>query len=233
MNRTVEDFEDWTSWLLYKGGVGVKGDNSWEAWWEEEQIHIQSLRGRILETILSLRFLMFQYGIVYKLHVTGKDTSLAIYGFSWLALVVIVMIFKVFTYSSKRSGSVQLVMRLVQGITSIGLVVAFALIVAFTDLSIADLFASILAFIPTGWTIICLGITWKKIVSSVGMWDSVREFSRMYDAGMGMIIFAPLALLSWFPFISTFQSRLLFNQAFSRGLEISLILAGNKANVES
>ncbi|KAL5750690.1 hypothetical protein ACOSP7_025293 [Xanthoceras sorbifolium] len=231
--KTVEDFDDWTSWLLYKGGVGVKGDNSWEAWWNEEQMHIQTLRGRILETILTLRFFLFQYGIVYKLHLTGKDTSLAIYGFSWLVLVGIVMIFKVFTYSSKRSGNVQLVMRLVQGITSLGLVAAIALIIAFSDLSIADLFASILAFIPTGWAIICLGVTWRKIVRSLGLWDSVREFARMYDAGMGMIIFAPLALLSWFPFISTFQSRLLFNQAFSRGLEISLILAGNKANVEA
>ena len=38
INRTVSDFDDWTSWLLYKGGVGVKGDNSWESWWEEEQV---------------------------------------------------------------------------------------------------------------------------------------------------------------------------------------------------
>lgn len=67
---------------------------------------------------------------------------------------------------------------------------------------------------------------------SLGLWHSVREIARMYDAGMGMIIFGPVAFLSWFPFVSTFQSRLLFNQAFSRGLEISLILAGNKANVE-
>lgn len=78
-----------------------------------------------------------------------------------------------------------------------------------------------------------LAITWKKVVKSLGLWYSVREFARMYDAGMGMIIFAPVAFLSWFPFVSTFQSRLLFNQAFSRGLEISLILAGNKANVET
>ncbi|KAJ4712497.1 Callose synthase [Melia azedarach] len=231
--KTVEDFDDWTSWLLYKGGVGVKGDNSWEAWWDEEQMHIQTWRGRILETILSLRFLMFQYGIVYKLHLTGKDTSLVIYGFSWVVLVFIVMIFKIFTFSPKRSGNFQLLMRLMQGVTSIGLVTALVLVVAFTDLSIADLFASILAFIPTGWTIICLAVTWKSIVRSLGLWDSVREFSRMYDAGMGMLIFAPVSVLSWFPFISTFQSRLLFNQAFSRGLEISLILAGNKANVEN
>lgn len=77
-----------------------------------------------------------------------------------------------------------------------------------------------------------LAVAWRSIVRSLGLWDSVKEFARMYDAGMGMLIFAPIAMLSWFPFISTFQSRLLFNQAFSRGLEISLILAGNKANVE-
>lgn len=66
----------------------------------------------------------------------------------------------------------------------------------------------------------------------MGLWDSVREIARLYDAGMGMIIFAPVAILSWFPFVTTFQSRLLFNQAFSRGLEFSKILAGNKANVQ-
>ncbi|XP_057479619.1 callose synthase 10 [Actinidia eriantha] len=230
--KTVEDFDDWTSWLLYKGGVGVKGENSWESWWDEEQMHIQTLRGRILETILSLRFLIFQYGIVYKLHLTGNDTSVAIYGFSWIVLVGIVMIFKIFTFSPKKSTNFKLLIRFMQGVSSLGLVVALCLVVAFTKLSIADLFASILAFIPTGWTILCLAVAWKKIVRSLGLWDSVREFARMYDAGMGVIIFAPIALLSWFPFISTFQSRLLFNQAFSRGLEISLILAGNKANVE-
>ncbi|XWS47846.1 hypothetical protein CRYUN_Cryun13aG0020200 [Craigia yunnanensis] len=230
--KTVEDFDDWASWLLYKGGVGVKGDDSWESWWDEEQMHIQTLRGRILETILSLRFLMFQYGIVYKLHLTGNNTSLALYGFSWVVLVGFVMLFKIFTYSPRKSTDFQLVMRFMQGVVSVGLVVALCLLVAFTRLSIADLFASFLAFIPTGWAILCLAITWKKVVRSLGLWDSVREFARLYDAGMGTIIFAPIAVLSWFPFISTFQSRLLFNQAFSRGLEISIILTGNKANVE-
>lgn len=47
------------------------------------QMHIQTLRGRILETILSLRFFLFQYGIVYKLHLTGKDTSLAVHFMSF------------------------------------------------------------------------------------------------------------------------------------------------------
>ncbi|KAK4362562.1 hypothetical protein RND71_017803 [Anisodus tanguticus] len=213
--KTVEDFDDWTNWLLYKGGVGVKGDDSWESWWDEEQMHIQTLRGRILETVLSLRFFLFQYGIVYKLHLTGRDTSLAI-----------------FTFSPKKSTNFQLMLRFFQGVTALGLVAALCLVVALTELSIADLFASVLAFIATGWAILCLAITWRRVVWSLGLWESVKEFARMYDAGMGIIIFAPVAILSWFPFVSTFQSRILFNQAFSRGLEISLILAGNKANVE-
>ncbi|XP_020675367.1 callose synthase 10 isoform X2 [Dendrobium catenatum] len=231
--KTVEDFDDWTSWLLYKGGVGVKGEHSWESWWDEEQMHIQTMRGRILETILSIRFAIFQYGIVYKLNLTGNDTSLAIYGYSWVVLFVFIMIFKIFTFSPRKSSNLQLLLRFIQGVTSIGIIVAIALFVAFTDLSVTDLFASILAFVPTGWAILCIAITWKGLVRSLGLWDSVREVARMYDAGMGMLIFAPLAFLSWFPFISTFQSRLLFNQAFSRGLEISLILAGNKANVQA
>lgn len=230
--KTVEDFDDWTNWLMYKGGVGVKGDDSWESWWDEEQIHIQTLRGRILETILSLRFFLFQYGIVYKLQLTGTDTSLAIYGFSWIVLVGVVMIFKIFTFSPKKSTNFQLMLRFIQGVTALGLVAALCLVVALTELSVADLFASVLAFIATGWAVLCLAITWKRVVWSLGLWESVKEFARMYDAGMGIIIFAPVAILSWFPFVSTFQSRILFNQAFSRGLEISLILAGNKANVE-
>jgi len=34
----VVDFRDWTNWLLYRGGIGVKGEESWEAWWEEELV---------------------------------------------------------------------------------------------------------------------------------------------------------------------------------------------------
>lgn len=42
------------------------------------QMHIHTLRGRILETLLSIRFFIFQYGIVYKLNLTGNNTSLAV-----------------------------------------------------------------------------------------------------------------------------------------------------------
>jgi callose synthase len=75
-----------------------------------------------------------------------------------------------------------------------------------------------------------IAAAWKPYVKKLGLWKSIRSLGRLYDAGMGMLIFIPVALFSWFPFVSTFQTRLMFNQAFSRGLEISLILAGNNPN---
>lgn len=61
-----------------------------------------------------------------------------------------------------------------------------------------------------------------------GVWDSVMELGRAFDYIMGLVIFMPVVILSWFPFVSDFQTRLLFNQAFSRGLQILMILADKK-----
>ncbi|CAK7339193.1 unnamed protein product [Dovyalis caffra] len=229
--KTVEDFRDWTNWLFYRGGIGVKGQESWEAWWEEEL-----------------------YGVVYKLDIQGTDTSLsvihllksllnqfswdmylvsemailplnAVYGFSWIVLAVLIILFKVFTFSQKISVNFQLLLRFIQGATFLLSLAGLVVAVVVTDLSVSDIFASILAFIPTIWGILSIASAWKPLMKRMGLWKSIRSIARLYDAGMGMLIFIPVALFSWFPFVSTFQTRLMFNQAFSRGLEISLILA--------
>ncbi|KAE9618585.1 putative 1,3-beta-glucan synthase [Lupinus albus] len=228
--KVVEDFRDWTNWLLYRGGIGVKGEDSWEAWWEEELAHIRTFSSRIAETILSLRFFIFQYGVVYKLHVKGEDTSLTVYGLSWIVLVGLIILFKVFTFNGKTSVNFQLLLRLTQGLSFLLVLAGLTVAVAFTKLTIRDMLASLLAFIPTGWGILSIAVAWKPVMKRLGLWKSIRSIGRLYDAGMGAIIFLPIVFFSWFPFVSTFQTRLMFNQAFSRGLEISLILAGNNHN---
>lgn len=228
--KTVEDFRDWTDWLLYRGGIGVKGEESWEAWWDEEMAHIRTLRGRILETILSLRFFIFQYGVVYKLHLTESNTSLTVYGISWTVLAALFILFQVFTFSQKASVNFQLLLRFTQGVSFILVIAGITVAIVATNLSVPDIFACILAFVPTGWGILSIAVAWKPLIKKLGLWKSIRSLARLYDAGMGMIIFIPVAMLSWLTFVSTFQTRLLYNQAFSRGLEISLILAGDKPN---
>lgn len=228
--KTVEDFDDWTNWLFYKGGVGVQIDNSWEAWWFDEQDHIRTPRGRFWEFVLCSRFFFFQYGIVYSLNVTRGSNSLLVYAYSWFVLLALVIIFKAFTISQKASASFQLAVRLFQGLLFVSLITGVIVAIAKSPLTIGDVFAVALALIPTGWGLLCFAIAARPWMEKLKLWKSIREIARAYDACMGMIIFIPIAFLSWFPFISTFQTRLVFNQAFSRGLEISLILAGNRPN---
>lgn len=71
-----------------------------------------------------------------------------------------------------------------------------------------------------------IGQACRPLFKKMGFWDSIKELGRAYEYVMGLLIFVPIVVLSWFPFVSEFQTRLLFNQAFSRGLQISMILAG-------
>lgn len=73
----------------------------------------------------------------------------------------------------------------------------------------------------------------KPFVQKAGFWGSVRTLARGYEIVMGMLLFTPVAFLAWFPFVSEFQTRMLFNQAFSRGLQISRILGGQRKDRSS
>jgi len=233
--KTVQDFNEWSNWLVRKGGIGDEGKMSWEIWWNEEQAHIQTFAGRFWEVVLSLRFFIFQYGVIYTLNVARNDINARVYGYSWLVMIGIFILFKVFTISPKLSANFQLVIRLFQGLVFLALVAGVSVAVSLTSLSVRDVFASSLALIPTGWGVLSIGIAIRPILESralrwAGLWNSIRTIARLYDAAMGTLLFIPIASLSWFPFISTFQTRLVFNQAFSRGLEISVLLAGTRPN---
>lgn len=70
-HKIVDDWKDWRNWMENRGGIGIPVEQSWEAWWESEQEHLRkiSIHGLLLEIILSLRFLIYQFGIVYYLNI--------------------------------------------------------------------------------------------------------------------------------------------------------------------
>ena len=84
--KTVDDWTDWKRWMGNRGGIGISVDRSWESWWESEQQHLKytSVRGRVLEIILALRFLIYQYGIVYHLNIAHHSRSVLVYIFLFL-----------------------------------------------------------------------------------------------------------------------------------------------------
>ncbi|KAF8411696.1 hypothetical protein HHK36_004254 [Tetracentron sinense] len=227
--KIVDDWDDWTKWISSRGGIGVPASKSWESWWEEEQEHLQNtgFSGRFWEIVLSLRFFLYQYGIVYHLHVADGNMSIIVYGLSWLVIVAVMIILKIVSMGRKKfSADFQLMFRLLKLFLFVGFIVTLVILFTFLNLTIGDIFASLLAFMPTGWALLQISQAIKPVMKAVGLWGSVKALARGYEYMMGIVIFTPVAVLAWFPFVSEFQTRLLFNQAFSRGLQISRILAG-------
>ncbi|XAR73155.1 1,3-beta-glucan synthase [Bertholletia excelsa] len=227
--KIVEDWEDWRKWIRSRGGIGVPANKSWESWWGEEQEHLQytGFIGQFWEIILSLRFFLYQYGIVYHLDVTSGDKSLTVYGLSWLVIVAVMIILKIVSMGRKKLGAdFQLIFRLLKLFLFMGSIVTLVILFRFVSLTVGDIFASLLGFIPTGWAIVQIAQACRPVVKGLRIWGSVKALARGYDYMMGSVIFAPVAVLAWFPFVTDFQTRLLFNQAFSRGLQIQRILAG-------
>ncbi|XP_026392211.1 callose synthase 12-like [Papaver somniferum] len=227
--KTVYDFEEFMSWIWYKGGVFTKADQSWETWWYEEQDHLRTtgLWGKLLEIILDLRYFFFQYGVVYQLGISDGKTSIAVYLLSWIFVIFVVGIYVIIGYAQdKYAAKEHSKYRLVQWVVLLLTVFIIVILLEFTEFVVLDLLTGMLAFIPTGWGLLSIAQVIRPFLQSTVLWDTVVSLARLYDVLLGIIVLAPVALLSWLPGFQSMQTRILFNEAFSRGLQISRILAG-------
>ncbi|KAJ8573525.1 hypothetical protein K7X08_010036 [Anisodus acutangulus] len=229
--KIVDDWTDWNKWINNRGGIGVSPEKSWESWWEKEQEHLyhSGIRGTVVEILLSLRFFIYQYGLVYHLTILKNETSFLVYGMSWIVIFLILAVMKVVSVGRRRfSADFQLAFRLIKGFIFLSFVSLLISLIAILHLKFRDIIVCILAFMPTGWGMLLISQALKPWIRRAGFWGSVRTFARGYEIIMGLLLFTPVAFLAWFPFVSEFQTRMLFNQAFSRGLQISRILGGPK-----
>ncbi|KAL6341057.1 hypothetical protein AAG906_032172 [Vitis piasezkii] len=234
--KIVDDWTDWNKWVSNRGGIGVTAEKSWESWWEEEQEHLRhsGKRGIIAEILLSLRFFIYQYGLVYHLNLTKNTKSFLVYGISWLVICIILFVMKTVSVGRRKfSANFQLMFRLIKGLIFLTFVSILVTLIALPHMTLQDIIVCILAFMPTGWGLLLIAQACKPVVERAGFWGSVRTLARGYEIIMGLLLFTPVAFLAWFPFVSEFQTRMLFNQAFSRGLQISRILGGHRKDRSS
>ncbi|KAK2968484.1 hypothetical protein RJ640_030095 [Escallonia rubra] len=234
--KTVYDFDDFMNWIWYSGGGLAKADQSWETWWYEEQDHLRTtgLWGKLLEIILDLRFFFFQYSIVYQLNITGNSTSITVYLLSWIYMVAAVAIYIAIAYArDKYATKEHIYYRLVQLLVIVLTVLVIVILLKCTKFEFLDLITSMLAFVPTGWGILLIAQVLRPFLQSTLVWDTVVSLARLYDILFGLIVMVPLALLSWMPGFQSMQTRILFNEAFSRGLQISRIVTGKKINIDT
>lgn len=229
--KTVDDFDNFMNWMWYRGGVFAQADQCWEKWWQEEQDHLRTtgLWGKLLEIILNLRFFFFQYGIVYQLYIAAESKSVAVYLLSWIYVFVAVAIFIVVAYARDRyAAKDHIYYRLVQFLIIILILLLIIALIEFTRFHFIDLFTSLLAFLPTGWGLISIALVLRPFLKSTIIWGPVTAMARLYDILFGVIVMAPVALLSWTPGFQAMQTRILFNDAFSRGLRIFQILTSKR-----
>ncbi|KAK3424620.1 hypothetical protein EUGRSUZ_F01403 [Eucalyptus grandis] len=95
-DKIVDDWKDWNKWINVQGGIGVQPDKSWESWWYEEQAHIHhsGLSSRLIEILLSLRFFLYQYGLVYHLDISQQSKNFLVYVLSWVVIFAIFLLIK-------------------------------------------------------------------------------------------------------------------------------------------
>ncbi|XP_016449067.2 callose synthase 2 isoform X1 [Nicotiana tabacum] len=234
--KIVDDWTDWNKWISNRGGIGVSPEKSWESWWEKEQEHLYhtGILGTVVEILLSMRFFIYQYGLVYHLTILNNETSFLVYGVSWIVIFLILAVMKVVSVGRRKfSADFQLAFRLIEGFIFLSFVALLISLIAILHLKFRDIIVCILAFMPTGWGMLLIAQALRPWVKRAGIWASVRTLARGYEIIMGLLLFTPVAFLAWFPFVSEFQTRMLFNQAFSRGLQISRILGGPKKDRSS
>ncbi|KAL5177860.1 putative callose synthase 6 [Glycine soja] len=155
--KTVDDWTDWKRWMGYPDGIGISSDRSWESWWDEQNEHLKysNLRGKIIEIILAFRFFMYQYGIVYHMDITHHNKDLLVFGLSWLILIIILTVLKIVSIERQRFGTdFQLTIRILKALLFLAFLSVMTVLFVVCGLTISDLFAAIIAFMPSGWGII-------------------------------------------------------------------------------
>ncbi|KAG6506231.1 hypothetical protein ZIOFF_031553 [Zingiber officinale] len=230
--KTVYDYDDFMNWIWYPSLISATSDQSWEKWWNEENDHLRTtgLWGKLLEIILDLRYFFFQYGIVYQLNIASHSHSVSVYLLSWIGIFAALGIFVIMDYAQDRYAAKEhLTYRGIQSFIIVFLILVIIVLLQFTSFKIVDFFTSLLAFIPTGWGLISIAQVFKPFLQSTVLWESVVAVARLYEIMFGVIVMAPVAFLSWLPGSQEMQTRVLFNEAFSRGLQISRILNAKKS----
>ncbi|KAI9187505.1 hypothetical protein LWI28_028899 [Acer negundo] len=230
-DKIVDDWKDWNKWIKQQGGIGIQQDKSWESWWNDEQAHLRrsGLGARLLEILLSLRFFIYQYGLVYHLDISQQSKNFLVYVLSWVVILAVFLTVKAVNMGRQQfSANYHLVFRFFKAFLFLGILSTIISLSVVCQLSFKDIIVCCLAFLPTGWGLILIAQAVRPKIEDSGIWYFVQVLSKAYDYGMGIVLYAPIAILAWLPIISAFQTRFLFNEAFNRHLQIQPILAGKK-----
>ncbi|KAK8272610.1 hypothetical protein V6Z12_D11G345800 [Gossypium hirsutum] len=230
-DKIVDDWKGWNKWIKEKGGIGIQQNKSWQSWWNDEQAHLRrsGYGARLFEILLSIRFFLYQYGLVYHLDISQQSKNFLVYVLSWVVILAVFLTVKAVNIGRQLfSARYHLMFRFFKAFLFLSVFAIVITLSVICELSSKDLLVCCLAFLPTGWGLILDAQAVRPIIENTGLWQFTEVLAKAYDYGMGSILFFPIAILAWIPIFSEFQTQFLFNPAFNRHLQIQPILEGKK-----
>ncbi|KAG7393602.1 hypothetical protein PHYPSEUDO_007439 [Phytophthora pseudosyringae] len=218
----MEDFRLWFKWMRGDGG---NPDQSWEAWFKEENAYFSTLRPWS-KACVSLKGGLFAL-IAISISSTSDDYHSILTESTWLPLVICCSMAAVYLsaeavfFSSSRSygenGLVRFLKLLLVLVLGAGLILAFV-------------------FVDGMWQ--CL-LSMGYLAAAVGCWALVLLGSNsrfvgtlyfVHDAVLGLVSLSLILLLAALYVPGKIQTWLLYNNALSRGVVIEDILRANSSN---
>jgi callose synthase len=228
------DMDDWLEWIYSRDTTDQS--YSWEKWWQTqvEPMQYASFNTRVLTFIVKCRYAFVAYMFIgaatqdRKETVGLVDTTVGLYVLVG-TIVVGGALFAVFSPSDrKRDKFGDLRERRKQRayiVTAFLICITAVLcvpVLTFTSLfEVAIAAALMVLFLSDG---VCLSLTGSRMVKGhdFTLFNAVRRANQAFHLFTGFAILAPLIVISWIPFLSMLQGRVLFNDKFAERLRIAL-----------
>lgn len=217
----LEDFSDWFKWMRGDGG---NANQSWEAWFKEENAYFATLRpwAKICVTMKGVLFMAIALAIIsayepyHSLLTMGTWLPFAIC-FSIAGVYFSVSALFINTSRYGETGLVRFLKLILVILTIAGLVVAFVLVDGMWQclLSMGYLVAAIGC-----WSLLFLGSNSRF----------VQNIYYLHDAFLGIVSLSFILFFSALYVPGKIQTWLLYNNALSRGVVIEDILRANSRN---
>jgi hypothetical protein len=211
--KTVADFEDFSAWMSRREG---DGDRCWRAWWKDENGYLDglALSTRFLLVLMQMRFVVVGAALLYFVGATRHEVLVsAVLVAAFLCMVVFVR--------ARHGLENQFAVRLIKGVLVLAAVVALFALVSFYTLTSHQ-------WLQYFISIASLVYIFHAACNSAFMlglrthW--LQQWFKFVDWSIAGALFLALSLLSITVLPGIIQTRLMFHNAFSRGVLIDKLL---------
>ncbi|OQR96424.1 callose synthase, partial [Achlya hypogyna] len=238
-DKVIEDYNDWQHWLQTKND----SSESWVGWWTNELEYLEHSTpfSRFVQSVRKTRFFFVAFGLylqlMYNLFYKNRNKvvpanatvagSLAYYQPFMIvgALFVLVLVLVCCGYLSNRvTKKMTLKQKRLRKLKfRLSFAVLLLLLLSLLYLSIGNLVEIALIVLIAAYWVLQINVARLRYNHVI-----IRSMAAGFDRAVGWIVFGPILFIAMFmPFIADFQQRVMFNSAFTSGLEVSKLFAND------